>query len=188
MSEDFIDYYEILQVNPKADTTTIERIYRYLAKEYHPDNIDTGDREQFESVLKAYQVLNDPESRAEFDIKHRNQQQLRWKLVSEAVDEEGFYNDHELQHRILSLLYVQRRREIGNPTLGSMHLSQLIDCPVHHIDFHLWYLKEKGWIRRTENGMFAITAEGVDKELESRVSVRRTRLLTADKHEPEAEG
>jgi hypothetical protein len=28
--------------------------------------------------------------------------------------------------------------------------------------FHVWYLKENGWLRRTENGMLAITASGVD--------------------------
>jgi hypothetical protein len=32
--------------------------------------------------------------------------------------------------------------------------------------FHIWYLKENGWIQRIENGMLAITASGVDWVLE----------------------
>jgi hypothetical protein len=32
-----------------------------------------------------------------------------------------------------------------------------------HLEFHLWYLREKGWIRRTESGTVAITVEGVDR-------------------------
>ena len=38
----FIDYYEDLQVSPNADQETIERVYRLLAKRYHPDNHLTG--------------------------------------------------------------------------------------------------------------------------------------------------
>ena len=37
------DYYEILEVSPNANSETIERIFRYLAMRYHPDNRDTGD-------------------------------------------------------------------------------------------------------------------------------------------------
>jgi hypothetical protein len=36
-------------------------------------------------------------------------------------------------------------------------------CPREHLEFHLWYLKAKGWIARLENGMLAITVEGVDR-------------------------
>jgi curved DNA-binding protein CbpA len=39
MMEDptFADYYEILEISPKADAGTIERVFRYLAGRYHPD-------------------------------------------------------------------------------------------------------------------------------------------------------
>ncbi len=40
----FTDYYEILEISPNANSETIERIFRYLAMLYHPDNQDTGDR------------------------------------------------------------------------------------------------------------------------------------------------
>ncbi len=36
-------------------------------------------------------------------------------------------------------------------------------CPRDHLEFHLWYLKAKGWIGRLENGTLAITVEGVDR-------------------------
>jgi len=39
----------------------------------------------------------------------------------------------------------------------------LSGCPRAHLEFHIWYLKEKGWIGRLENGMLAITVEGVDR-------------------------
>ena len=31
----FVDYYELLQVSPNADSETIERIFRHLAKKYY---------------------------------------------------------------------------------------------------------------------------------------------------------
>jgi curved DNA-binding protein len=34
----FVAYYETLQLSPNADQATIERVYRLLAKKYHPDN------------------------------------------------------------------------------------------------------------------------------------------------------
>jgi len=34
------DYYEDLQISPIADLETIERVFRLLAKRYHPDNKD----------------------------------------------------------------------------------------------------------------------------------------------------
>ena len=34
----FIDYYELLEISPNANSGTIERMFRYFAQRYHPDN------------------------------------------------------------------------------------------------------------------------------------------------------
>ena len=36
-----IDHYEVLQVSHRADLQTIQRVYRHLAKRYHPDNSES---------------------------------------------------------------------------------------------------------------------------------------------------
>jgi curved DNA-binding protein len=51
--EGFIDYYEILQLSQRADQETIERVYRLLAKRYHPDNKDTGDAQKFNALSES---------------------------------------------------------------------------------------------------------------------------------------
>ena len=59
-NETFVDHYEILQVSQTADTETIERVYRLLAKRYHPDNSTSGDPEQFNVLRRSYDVLTNP--------------------------------------------------------------------------------------------------------------------------------
>jgi curved DNA-binding protein CbpA len=41
----FTDCYENLQISPNADMEMIERVFRLLAKRYHPDNKQTGNAE-----------------------------------------------------------------------------------------------------------------------------------------------
>ena len=64
---DFVDYYEMMQISPNAELATIQRVYRLLAARYHPDNPETGNTDQFVLLQKAYQVLSDPEARAQYD-------------------------------------------------------------------------------------------------------------------------
>jgi curved DNA-binding protein CbpA len=159
----FIDYYEILEISPNADSGTIQRMFRYLAQRYHPDNRDTGDRLRFDAILEAHNTLKDPIKRARYDIQHKNHSALRWRLAEEASDSKGIERDVDIQNKLLSILYVKRRQNIRDPGIGDLELERLLGCPAEHLEFHFWYLKEKGWIGRTENGMLAITVEGVDR-------------------------
>src|SRR6476469_10960362 len=61
------DYYELLEISPKATQETIHRVYRFLATRYHPDHSDTGDLEKFSQITSAYKVLSDPARRAEYN-------------------------------------------------------------------------------------------------------------------------
>jgi curved DNA-binding protein CbpA len=159
----FTDYYEVLEVSPNANSETIDRIFRYLAQRYHPDNHDTGDRLRFDAVLQAHNTLKDPAKRAQYDIQLKNYSGVRWKLADEAGDGKDIQPDGDLQHKLMSILYVKRRQDANNPGVGSVELERLLGCPTKHLEFHLWYLKEKGWIRRLENGLLAITVEGIDR-------------------------
>ena len=58
------DHYETLQLSSSADPETVERVYRLLAKRFHPDNDVSGDPARFSQVQAAYEVLSDPRARA----------------------------------------------------------------------------------------------------------------------------
>jgi len=173
----FSDYYEDLQISPNADMEMIERVFRILAKRYHPDNTESGDAEKFNVLYNAYQVLSDPEKRAAFDAKYEQLRADRWKIVEEASQSDGFEHDERIRQGILSLLYVARRQDVLNPGMGIMEFEKVLGCPRHHMEFHIWYIKEKGWILRTDTGGYAITADGVDKMAKNDLLLRKDHLL-----------
>ncbi len=59
------DYYEILGVSRDATQEEIKRAYRKKAHQYHPDK--GGDAQKFKEINEAYQVLGDPQKRAQYD-------------------------------------------------------------------------------------------------------------------------
>jgi len=66
---EYKDYYKILGVNRNADQKEIRKVYRRLARQYHPD-VNPGDRsaqERFKEINEAYEVLSDPEKRQKYD-------------------------------------------------------------------------------------------------------------------------
>ncbi len=63
------DLYAILGVDPSASPDELKRAYRRLARQYHPDaNPDDPQAEaRFKDISQAYEILSDPERRANYD-------------------------------------------------------------------------------------------------------------------------
>ena len=63
------DYYAVLGVASDATDKDIQRAYRKLAKQYHPDANpgDAAAEERFKEVSAANDVLGDAEKRKEYD-------------------------------------------------------------------------------------------------------------------------
>ncbi len=62
----FIDYYEVLQVSPKASLEIIKSSYKQLSRMYHPD-VSSYDSNKFILIKDAYDVLSDVNKRCEYD-------------------------------------------------------------------------------------------------------------------------
>jgi molecular chaperone DnaJ len=62
------DFYDVLGVSKDAGADEVKKAYRKLARQYHPDVNKTEDAEaKFIEVKEAYDVLSDPQKKANYD-------------------------------------------------------------------------------------------------------------------------
>jgi hypothetical protein len=156
------DLYEILQVNPKATPDTIHRVYRILAQRYHPDNHDTGDEGLFKGLTRAYQALSDPELRAAYDLRREQFQRTRTRVFTSVEATQGKQSERRKRVGVLNALYSRRVLDPVNPALSVFDFEDLLGIPREHLEFTLWYLKERAYVTRSDNNRFQITINGVD--------------------------
>ena len=63
-----MDYYKILGLTPNASDSEIKKAYRSLSFKYHPDkNPDPSVAEQYKLINEAYETLNDPQKKSQYD-------------------------------------------------------------------------------------------------------------------------
>lgn len=66
-------YYQILEIEPTCSSSEIKKAFRQKAKAFHPDMRPSGrDAAMMRRLITAYQVLIDPERRADYDRTHRH--------------------------------------------------------------------------------------------------------------------
>lgn len=66
------NYYDELEVSKTASKEVIEKVYKLLAKKYHPD-MNQGDNkheaeEKFKKISEAYEILSDDNKRKNYDL------------------------------------------------------------------------------------------------------------------------
>lgn len=83
------DYYAILGANEDASPREIERLYKQLAHQRHPDR--GGAEEDMKALNEAYQVLHNEGARLEYDTQRRKPASRAAVHVAPAVREVGFY-------------------------------------------------------------------------------------------------
>ena len=69
MPTDSRTYYQILQVHHSASFEELKKAYRAMAKQCHPDLFGNSPEKtaEFQTLVQAFNILSDPESRAEYD-------------------------------------------------------------------------------------------------------------------------
>jgi curved DNA-binding protein len=107
MPVDYKDYYKILGVDQKASQKDIQKAYRKLARQYHPD-VNPGDKtaeEKFKEINEANEVLSDPEKRKKYDeMRTYYQQYGQWPGAAgpAGAGAQGGYGGGNYQYRTMS--------------------------------------------------------------------------------------
>jgi DnaJ-like protein len=156
------DYYETLQISPRADGETIRRVYRIMAARLHPDNKQTGNLERFLQLKKAFEVLSDPEQRALYDAGHQSQEGAPMPIFESPDFVDGIGGEMNRRLGVLSLLYHQRRIDEAHPGVSVLDLEKRMSFPREYLHFTTWYLRSKGYVTVEDNSDFILTAAGVD--------------------------
>lgn len=162
MDADEADYYEVLQVSRNADLDTIHRIFHVLAQRYHPDNRETGNDLLFRRAVEAHAVLSHVERRAAYDVRLLAMDKSRLKIFDSLESTQGVQAEVRKRKGILRLLYTKRLTEPQQPAMRGRDLQELLGCPIEHLEFSLWFLKESKQIVRADNNQFEITWHGVE--------------------------
>jgi len=157
-----IDYYEYLQISPKAEFATIQRVYKFMAGRLHPDNPETGDPDRFVLLNRAYDVLSNPERRAEYDATYKGHDLKANPIFELSEFVNGIEGETNRRLGILSLLYNRRRTNPEQPGVSMFEIEKRMGFPREYLDFTTWYLKAKEYITMGDNVELTLTAIGVD--------------------------
>lgn len=157
-----VNYYDLLQIHPRAEVETIHRVYKLFAQRYHPDNQKTGDAERFRLIREAYDVLSDPVKRAEYDRRFDLKQPEPLEVFLSREFSDGLNSEYMVRVGVLCLLYAKRRANPDYAALSFLDLENLMAFPREHLSFATWYLRSKKYILQDDRSSFIITAEGVD--------------------------
>ena len=157
----FQDHYQVLGIDPRANIETIRQVCADLKERFHPENPEGGNKERFEAVTLAYEILSDPFLRKEFD-----------KL--KGLDDDGgpqftgvaFFDalgrDNGLRAALLCVLYDQRRKQPTRPSLSMRNVEGMLTATAEEWVFVVWYLKQKSLVESDDKSSLRITVEGID--------------------------
>ncbi len=157
-----VNYYDLLQINPRAEIETIERVYRIMAARYRPENLQTGNDERFRMLTEAYEMLRDPVKRKEYDRQFEVNQAGPLPIFLGKEFTDGIDAEAKIRIGVLCLLYSKRRANPDYAALSPLDMENIMAFPRERLLFALWYLRAKRFVLQDDRSSFIIAAEGVD--------------------------
>lgn len=95
-------YYEILQVDQRAEQEVIEGAYRKLAKKYHPDSNPSGNASEIMILInEAYQHLKNKEKRKEYDYLLTKKTHVPFQEKKDNLEQKEFIKKSEAAGKAL---------------------------------------------------------------------------------------
>lgn len=149
------DYYKVLQVDPLAEPEIIEVVYKRLVRKYHPDiNRATDANRRMQEINLAYEVLSDPQKRAEYDYLMRRRMapsparsRRRYSRPSPGKGSSRRKGHQEELKNRPRLMVSPNSFEFGSVTKGSIHATSLRIGVTHGRTMNGKVLANQGWIK-----------------------------------------
>ena len=158
----FQDHYDVLGIDPRSDSETLQNAYAELARKYHPNNPDTGDQEAFDAVNAAYEVLSDPAQRLAFDNLKGVGEDSSCPQFSGTEFFQSLGSDVGLRMALLCILYERRKNKPVKPGLPMRYVEAMLNAGLDELFFVLWYAKQRGWVASDDKSNLMITLQGID--------------------------
>ena len=159
----FQDHYKVLGIEPSADSEAIQSAYSQLARKYHPNNRETGDKAKFDAVNLAYEVLVNPAAKQAFDMVRSGGVEREGPLQFSG---KGFFLmvAKEQTHRmaLLCLLYDRRRQKPSRPGISMRQIESMLSTTSDEILFSINYLKQRGLLSQDDKSNLQITVQGME--------------------------
>jgi hypothetical protein len=107
-------------------------------------------------------VLSDPARRAAYDDIHQARHAQPLPVFGLKEFAEGLEGEVNRRLGILSLLYNRRRTNPDNPGISVLEFESVMAFPREHLEFAIWFLREKQYIRPGNTSDYLISATGVE--------------------------
>jgi DnaJ-class molecular chaperone len=133
-----VDLYEILQVSSNCTTNDIKKSYYKLAKLHHPDKMG-GNKETFQRLNYAYNILIDEKSRSKYNIMSKTSKNkfiiFLEKWFQNKPNIKSFFNfNDEMFNNIENYDFNDILLFFNNNIIPNKKSSDTIDCSDSDID------------------------------------------------------
>jgi len=181
------DYYDLLMISPQADKPMVEWAVRLMLTRY-TKNKETADEKKADLVKQAYRTLADPKRRESYDKERARTAGDRRKPANGAspsveIDQYDRPSDapeldrirvrhtataadvvlqQQLRQGVLSCLYDIMIRRPRNPELDRGEIARSVGVRHDDLEFTIWFLRERQYLRTTTQGAYTITSSGVE--------------------------
>ncbi len=157
----FQDHYVVLGIDSNATSEAIQMAYVNLEAQYHPQSGKTPNKEKFQAIALAFEVLSDSATRKMFDDLRPKDKDGPPKFHA-AEFFEALTKERYRRACILCLLYDRRRERPATGGLSVRHMEAMIAARPEELFLSVWYLKQRGYVANDDKSNLLITVEGMD--------------------------
>lgn len=122
------DYYDLLGLKRGASPEEVRRAYHFAARRLHPDvNVTPGDTELFLGIQQAYDVLSDPDRRADYDAALPPPSDNPPSIITSAIFSRGWVTRLTEPQLVYVLLDIRPGKAGLNPQRPPLNICLVID-------------------------------------------------------------